>query len=108
MPKGVRIPESVKDAVRRDYHERNMTVSEIAAKYGLYMRRVYDYVKPDRYSPYTVERVKKMTYLSREEVELILLMLLECDAILKGKNRITAKALEDRMLMMADEMTIPG
>lgn len=105
MPKGKRTPDSVKNAIRNDYYEKLMTVDEIAAKYNVHRRRVYDYVKADRHSPYSVKRMRKMTYLSKDEVELILLLLCECDGILKGKNRITAKCIEERMLNLADAMT---
>lgn len=108
MPKGVRISEIVKSDIRQDYYERAMTVDEIAAKYNVHRRRVYDYVKADRHSRWAMNRARKMTYLSKDEVELILLMLLECDGILKGNNRVIAKVLEDRMLMIADALTLPS
>lgn len=107
MPKGVRISDIVKDDIRRDYNDRSMSVDEIAAKYGVHRRRVYDYVKADRHSKWSTTRKQKMTYLSKDEVELILLMLMECDGMLNEKNQAIAKCLEDRMLNMADAMTLP-
>lgn len=106
MPKGIAIPDTVKDNIRKDYYEREMTVAEIVAKYSVSRRAVYDYIKPDRFSAYTTQSKRKMTYLSKKEVELILLMLLECDGTLKGDCKITAKCLENKMLNMADELTI--
>lgn len=105
MPKGVRISEIVKDDIRRDYYERCMTVDAIAEKYNVHRRRIYDYVKADRYTSYAIKHKRKMTYLSKDDVELILLLIMECDSILKDKNKIIAKCLEDRMLQMADDMT---
>lgn len=108
MPKGIRISDDVKNEIRKDYYEKSMTVDEIAAKHGVYRRRVYDYIKADRRSAYTVKRARKMTYLSKDEVELILLLLCECDCIIKGKNKVIASCLEERLLNMADAMTYPG
>lgn len=108
MPKGVRIPDIVKDDIRRDYYERCCTVGEIAAKYGVHRRRVYDYVKADRHQcSYATGKRRKMTYLSKDDVELILLMLLECNGILTGRNKDLAKCLEEKMLNMADDLTFP-
>lgn len=106
MPKGIRIPDSVKSNIRRDYYEKSTTVDEIAAKYGVHRRRVYDYVKADRFNPYSTGKKRKMTYLSKDDVELILLLLCECDSILKGRYKDLAKCLEERMLKMADDLTI--
>ena len=105
MPSGIRVPDIVKDDIRRDYYECCMTVDAIAAKYGLHRRRIYDYVKADRHSPWATGRARKMTYLSRDEVELVLLMIMECESTLNAENKVTAKCLEDKMLSMADAMT---
>lgn len=105
MPKGVRIPDAVKNNIRKDYYEKYMTVDAIAAKYNVYRRRVYDYVKANRYNSYATGKRRKMTYLSRDDIELILLLIQECDTILKGNNKILAKCLEDRMLQMADDLS---
>ena len=105
MPSGVRVPESVKNDIRRDYYERCMTVDAIAAKHGVCRRRVYDYVKADRHTSYAVHKTRKMTYLSRDDIELILLLLAECETVLEGKQKILARVLEDRMLQLADDLT---
>ena len=107
MAKGKPISEEIKNSIRKEYYERKTTVDELAAKYGVHRRRIYDYVKADRHSAYSFSRVRKMTYLSRDEAELILLMLLECNSIIvKGKDRDIAKVLEEKMLAMADAMTV--
>ena len=106
MPKGVYLSDSVKNGIKNDYYERKMTVDEIAAKYSVGRRTIYSHIKADRYNSYSATGGRKMTYLSRDDVELILLMIQECDHIFKGNNKSHSKVLEERMLTMADNMTI--
>ena len=82
---------------------KEMTVEQIVSKYGIARRTVYNWCAADHGRNNQTSR--KAIYLSHDEVETVLLMILETEGTLKGNREYTAKALENRLLKLADEFT---
>lgn len=92
-----------KKAVLKAYSEGKMTVSEICRKYGIARRTVYTWAEKagiKRNKRNIIDR--KAVYLSRNEVEAILLLMLEGSDLLQGEYRMICDHLEERLLDIAD------
>lgn len=97
-----RFTDHIKDSVRRDYNSKTMTVEQIVHRYGIARRTVYTWCSANHGRRNSINR--KAVYLSKDETEAILLLILmgEKDS---GKYRDIVKALEQRLLTIADEFT---
>lgn len=107
MPKGKHFTTSQKNDIINAYLAKNMTVNQICAKYGLGRRTVYQWIeKTDvpRRGMGKKTNCRRAVYMSRDEIELILLMMLESKSILNGKYTPYAKTLEEKLLNVADEL----
>ena len=92
-----------KREVIRDYAEGKMTVSDICRKHGIARRTVYTWAEKagiKRNKRNIIDR--KAVYLSRNEVEAILLLMLEGSDLLSGEYRMICDRLEERLLDIAD------
>ena len=93
-----------KKAVLDAYTSGEKTVDAICREHGIARRTVYTWAEREglkRKKRYQTNR--KAVYMNREEVEAVLLMISECSDAL-GRYRITAEALEKRLLDVADMM----
>lgn len=104
MPKGIKTPLALKQSVIKDYYEL-MPIKQISIKYGINRRRIYDWIEKSNRLGYLHPNLnRKMAYLSRDEIEVMLLMIIETENILTERYRLVAKSLETRLLDMADEL----
>lgn len=97
-----RFTEHLKADVIRDYNSKMITVEQIVQRYGVARRTVYAWCSASHGRRNNINR--KAVYLSQEETEGLLLLIVmgEKDS---GKYRDTVKALEQRLLTIADEFT---
>lgn len=105
MPKGVKAPQWLKDAVLNDYYSGEKTIWQIAAEYGIGRRRIYEWRDQDVKRNHITRSETKGIRLNLDEAELILLMILECDPIIHGKDRALMRGLEEKLLMISDQLT---
>ena len=97
------IPKSTKTAVLNDYRGKVLTVPQIAQKYGISRRTIYSWVtEPDRQRG---NGTRKAIYLSPEEVETLLLLIMIGDGKMTDSWTGIAKNIETRLLDMADYFT---
>lgn len=92
-----------KREVIRDYTDGKMTVSDICRKHGIARRTVYTWAEKagiKRNKRNVIDR--KAVYMSRDEVEAILLLMLEGSDLLPGEHRMICEHLEERLLDIAD------
>lgn len=107
MPKGKRFTTSQKDDIINDYLAKNMTVNQICAKYGVGRRTVYQWIEKSdthRRGMGKKSNCRRAIYISRDEIELILLMILETKDVLNTKYTPCVKTLETKLLDIADEL----
>ena len=92
-----------KKAVLKAYSDGKMTVSEICRKHGIARRTVYTWAENagiKRNKRNVIDR--KAVYLSRNEVEAILLLMLEASKDMPEEYRMVCNHLEERLLDIAD------
>ena len=107
MPKGKRFTTTQKNYIVNAYLANDMTVNQICTKYGVGRRTVYQWIEKidaPRRGMGKKTNYRRAVYMSRNEIELILLMILESKDILKGKYASYAKSLEEKLLNVADEL----
>ena len=105
MPKGVRIPDAVRQACLRDYYAGLKTVDVIAAEHGVHRRRIYDWTRADKRCRVHNERtVRRGLHVSLDETELLLLIIGEAEKIIKPDQLGLLRSLEDRLLQIADDL----
>lgn len=95
-----------RDALVSDYYGSSLTIKQIAEKHGVCVRTVYKTVegKANRKGHRKADR--RMIRLNKDETELLLLCILECESIFNGSDKLTLlHAIEDRLLDIADELT---
>ena len=105
MPRKGRISEETKAAIVRDYYEGEKEVDQIASEYGIDRRRIYEWKDKDKARGHSKRSMTKGCRLTLDEAELILLMILICDETIKGKQRYLMRKLENKMLILSDELT---
>ena len=87
------------------YADGEMTVDDICTRYGVARRTVYQWAEKNgikRKRRTMTDR--KAVYMSRNEVETVLLLIMEGESILDGKDLTAARAIEKRLLDIADRM----
>ena len=101
------ISEQVKSSALADYAAGEKTVDRICAEYGIGRRTLYQWLekdgKTDRVCNYGQ---RKSLRVNRDEAELLLLMILECDSLLNMDQRTMALSIEDRLLEIADYLAL--
>lgn len=97
-----RFTDSIKDSVRRDYNSKAMTVEQIVHRYGVARRTVYKWCSASHGRRNNINR--KAVYLSKDETEAVLLLIMVGEQY-AGKYKDIVKALEQRLLTIADEFT---
>lgn len=107
MPKGIRIAPDVKRAIIAQYYSGEKTVKQICYEYGVKGRTIYDWIEVIGHGArvHNPKDPRRAVWLSSCEVELILLMMAECEKILNRQNLAIMRNLEDRLLNVADELT---
>lgn len=98
-----RISNQLKAAVIKEYHDKVLTVDQIVQKYGIARRTVYSWVSACHGRENSIPR--KALYLSQDETETILLLMMEAGDSLKGKYKAVSASLENRLLNLADNFT---
>ena len=88
-----------------DYHNSGLSVRQIASKYGVCVRTVYNAIsgKANRKNQRKPER--KAIYLSKEETETLLLCISESEKLLSQSKTVLISGIENRLLNIADELT---
>ena len=107
MPKGIKAPKEVKEAVLAEYYTTSTSVVQLCAKYGYKRRTIYQWIEQSgRGRRAFIHRdPRRHVLLTLDETELILLMLCECDKIWKdGNQRAIMRNLENRLLDISDEL----
>ena len=105
MPKGRKAQEDLKSAVLQEYYAGIKTTQQIAAEYGIDRRRIYDWKEKKTDRRNSCKGSTRGAQLTLEESELVLLMIMECDSTMKGKQRETMRTLEEKMLNISDQLT---
>lgn len=108
MPKGVKAKRADIDAVLLEYYSSGRTVAEICAQHGIPRRTGYQWIERYGHGKRAVNRkcARRAVHMSLDEVELVLLMMCECDKIWKKPtDRAIMRNLEDRLLTVSDELT---
>ena len=98
----MRYEDAVRYSAVAEYESKATTVEQILKKHGIARRTLYNWVSADRGRRNDISR--KAVYLSADEVETVLLMIMVADGQLKDREWI-AKALESRLLDIADSFT---
>lgn len=108
---GIKLTEETVRDIVSSYRTGEATVNELCAKYSLSRSGVYGVLWRNG-----VRGTNSMTYrkvvrkglrLNRAEVDVLLLIILECEGMLKKrypKDFIVAKLLQERLLAVADEI----
>ena len=101
------ISTEVKSSALADYAAGEKTVDRICAEYGIGRRTLYQWLEKDG----KTDRVRnygqrKSLRVNREEAELLLLMILECDSLLNTDQRTMALSIEERLLEIADDLSL--
>ena len=104
MPKGHPVSAEIKEAFLEEYYRGELSVNDLCLKYNIGRRTVYDWIKPGHGRHHVFTR-RKSVFMSYKEIELVLLMIMECESILDDKDSRTAKLLEERLLEASDELT---
>ena len=99
----MRCDESTRSSVIEDYNSKVLTVEQIVQKYGIARRTVYNWVSANHGRKNNIDR--KAVYLSRDEVETMLLLIMVGENDVTEKQKCIAKALEKRLLDIADEFS---
>ena len=109
MASGKRVNLETKQKAIRLYYEGKLTVAEIADRSGVKPRAVYSWIEKTGFgSRQRGPERRKAIKLNKAEAELILLMILETEKDLSGRYQYELKSIENRLLNIADELTIPG
>lgn len=98
----------VKQRVLEAYSVKDMTVGMIAEKYGIAKRTIYKWVSDSSGTASRGRRNsirRKALYLSKEEAETILLMIMVSENDIGEHKKLVANNLEERLLNIADELT---
>lgn len=105
MPSGIRIPLEEKKKALIDYYA-GKSVNEICYRYGIKRRAIYDWAKLYGHGKrsFNPRDPRRGMHINLAETELILLMICECDKIIKGADRVTMRNLEERLLLISDEL----
>lgn len=93
--------EQLKADVVRDYNSRTMTVEQIVQRYGIARRTVYAWCSASHGRRNSINR--KAVYLSKDETEAVLLLIMVGEQY-AGKYKYIVKALEQRLLTIADDL----
>lgn len=98
--KNRRIDEKIMKAAVKDYECGALTVKQIAAKYGIGVRTIYVHVSKAARR----RKTHKMgsLRLSRAEIEVLLLLILEQGEQLSGEMAYILPTLEEKLLEVAD------
>lgn len=95
-----------RDKIISEYYN-GADVLELCGKYNCKRRTVYYWI--ERYGhgarTFNPKNARRKLLLTLNETELILMMILECESILKKTDLPTVMALENRLLNIADELT---
>lgn len=98
------IPENVKAAVVADY-KAGMNVNVIMAKHGCSQRAIYDWVSNEPKHGYSKQRTKHIS-LDKDTAEVILKLIAYGIQYLNDKEAPIASVLEQKILDVADDLTI--
>ena len=104
MPKGVRVPKEIREAVVRDYYDGKKTTEQIALEYGVGRRRIYDWVEQSNRGA-NKRQLRRGIRLTLDETELLLIVIAKCDKLYKGATLAMLRAIENRLLDVSDELT---
>lgn len=96
----MRYDDKLRESVIADYNAKILTVDQIAQKYNIARRTIYSWVSANHGRKYKLDR--QAVYLSKDETETLLLLILCAEDMLTDKQKYIAKALEQRLLDIAD------
>lgn len=100
-----RICDEKKREVIREYADGKTTVNEICDKHGIARRTVYAWAEKAGIKRKKHSRIdRKAIYMTREEMETILLLMLIGSESLKGEYLTASRSLEKRLLDATDAM----
>lgn len=106
MASGRRVPVEERVDVLCEYYAGEHTVEQIARAHGIKPRTIYAWAAINGHNRRTINRAepRKKIAMTSDEIELVLLMILECDGIMPQNKRPTMLGLEARLLDAADEL----
>ena len=93
-----------RELIANDYNNSGLSVAQIAEKHGICVRTVYNSIQAknrrNRARPN-----RRALRLTKAEAEVILLCIMEAESVLSNNYRETLHAIENRVLIIADELT---
>ena len=90
--------------ISEDYYSSGLTISQIAEKYGVCARTVYNSIQAKNRRNHARPN-RRALHLTKAEAEAILLCIMEAESVLSDGYRETLHAIENRVLIIADELT---
>lgn len=108
MPKGMKIDQKTRDAAVYAYYNSGRTVDQIAIENGIARRTMYQWIEIFGHGRrvHDPKHPRRGIRLSKDEIELLLMMISKCDDSLSMHDRGTLHSIEDRLLNAADDLYI--